>query len=310
MDNRPYIFEAPYALSVSTLLTILLCIFLASSCKSSASPKSSAQADSATVNELPLPDVPASLTDPSDRAAYLSLHFWDAMDFCNGLMVRDTAMIEQTFANFLSVLEMTDLDVCREAVESLVARSSANGPAFRLIRSTADHYLADPNSPLRNEDLLILFLEEYLGSPLVEETDSIRYAYLLERASMNRPGTKAPDFNFKYRRLSEILNNISDSSETGGTPASLYGLISGNELNVLVFYDPDCEVCKKTLGDLAKVEGNGDSRVIPVNITDLPDIDDLYDLPASPTIYLLDPDANILAKDFPAGSIAKILSRQ
>lgn len=32
-------------------------------------------------DELPLPAVPAEMTVPADRAGYILLHFWDAMDF-------------------------------------------------------------------------------------------------------------------------------------------------------------------------------------------------------------------------------------
>ena len=35
-----------------------------------------------------LPDVPAALTEPAERADYLALHYWDRFDFADTTLVR------------------------------------------------------------------------------------------------------------------------------------------------------------------------------------------------------------------------------
>lgn len=49
--------------------------------------------------ELPLPQVPEELTSPTDRAAYIAEHFWDAMDWRDSTLLRDKAFMEQSFAS-------------------------------------------------------------------------------------------------------------------------------------------------------------------------------------------------------------------
>ena len=58
-------------------LTFFACLFCAgiASC-------SYAQQQKKT-KEFRLPDVPVTLTAPEDRAAYLSLHYWDHFDFAD-----------------------------------------------------------------------------------------------------------------------------------------------------------------------------------------------------------------------------------
>ena len=57
--------------------------------------------------QLPLPAVPEELRSPEERAAFVSSHFWDALDFSRDSRSLDTAFIEQNFANYLAVLSGT-----------------------------------------------------------------------------------------------------------------------------------------------------------------------------------------------------------
>ena len=53
--------------------------------------------------QLPLPVVPAMLTQPVDRVIYIIDHFWDGLDFADTTMSRDTRLIEQSFADYTSL---------------------------------------------------------------------------------------------------------------------------------------------------------------------------------------------------------------
>lgn len=58
----------------------------------------------------------------------------------------------------------------------------------------------DPNSPMRNEEHYILFLEALLSLPGLPEAERIRPAYRLETTRKNRPGTIAADFAYTDHR--------------------------------------------------------------------------------------------------------------
>lgn len=54
--------------------------------------------------EFRLPDVPVTLTAPEDRAAYLSLHYWDHFDFADTSLISRPEITEQAFVDFLGIL--------------------------------------------------------------------------------------------------------------------------------------------------------------------------------------------------------------
>lgn len=58
--------------------------------------------------EFRLPDVPVTLTAPEDRAAYLSLHYWDHFDFADTSLISRPEITEQAFVDFLGILPYTD----------------------------------------------------------------------------------------------------------------------------------------------------------------------------------------------------------
>lgn len=263
-----------------------------------------------------LPEVPASLTSPEDRAAYLSLHYWDNFDFADTTLIARPEITEQAFVDFISILPYTSK--AQTAVDSLFSRASCGKEMLWHFISLADKYLYEPNSPMHNEDLHILVLRALVDNPRLEEIDKERPRHLLELALKNRPGDVAADFTVvcrdgKHRQLSGIKA----------------------ECLLLYFNDPDCEDCRRvkeqlaasaTVNSLLKagrlgllsvcVEGKSSAWV---NAT-FPDlwidsydegqhltIDDVYDLKAMPTLYLLDAGKRVILKDAAPGQIEKWL---
>ncbi|WP_290389828.1 DUF5106 domain-containing protein, partial [uncultured Duncaniella sp.] len=133
-----------------------------------------------------MPDVPDSLQSVEERAAYVVAHYWDAMDFTDRALSLDTAFIEQNFANFAAILPMSPPDDADRAVATLVSRAGADPEAFSLIASTAEKYLDDPNSPMRDEDMYILFLDRMAVDDLLGEAGRLQAAHRLAVASRNR----------------------------------------------------------------------------------------------------------------------------
>ena len=113
---------------------------------------SSADTLQGSPRELPLPEVPALLTAPEERAAYVLEHFWDGMDFRDTLRSRDRLFMEQCFVNFLSLFPHALPQSLPSPVGRLLQRAAVDSVAFRLVNSLAEHYLDDPNSHMRNEE--------------------------------------------------------------------------------------------------------------------------------------------------------------
>lgn len=276
-----------------------------------------AAADTAAMTELPLPVVPDSLQTVEARAAYVVSRFWDGMDF-GGPQAVDTAFVEQNFANFISVLPLAPTECAQAAIDALMRRAAARPAALELLMTTADDYLDDPNSPMRNEEVYILFLKSWVGADYLSDEQRIRPAARLDDAMMNRPGTAAADFDMELRG--------------GGGRTSLSRLVAAARNTLLIFYDPDCHNCHIIMTELAgiplpegwqiaAVDSETDRSRWEATAGALPEqwivafpagataVSDVYALPATPVFYVIDSRGTVVLKD-PSPATVKALLQQ
>lgn len=271
---------------------------------------SSASSGIAPEAELPLPSVPDTLTTPESRAEYVACHFWDGLDFSNTALSLDSAFMEQNFANFISLFPIIGPDVITSASEHLFGKAAPNAQAQSLLVYIAEKYLYDPNSPMRDERAFVWLAEGAMKAPALAAADRERMELLCEAARKNAVGAVAADFAF--------------TAEDGS--GTLHRFCNGGKRTVLIFYDPGCETCiqaKKQLESdpvMTQLLGSGRLRVLAVypdgdgelwrgSLSSFPagwtpalergviDSEDLYELPAMPTIYLLDSEARVILKD-------------
>jgi len=300
---------------ISTIV-LIACLLTAAGCGKK--PVAADASDSAdpVMTELPLPAVPGSLQSVEARAAYVVAHFWDAMDF-GSPQACDTAFVEQSFANYISLLPLAPPDSAQAAVDALMRRAAAYPAALELLMTTADDYLYHPNSPMRNEEVYILFLKALTcGDYLSAEQRIIPEARLAD-AMKNRPGSVAADFRADLR---------------GGGRSTLGRIAANAEMTLLIFYDPDCHNCHVILNELAEiplpqgwqiaaVDSEPDRSRWEATCGDLPahwtvmfpasaDLSELYTLPASPTFYVLDRGARVVLKDPSPETVGAMLQQR
>ncbi len=255
-----------------------------------------------------LPELPDTLRRPEDRATYLSLHYWDHFDFTDTTLMALPEVTEQAFVDFLTILPLTDQAAA--AVDTLFRRAAVEREMLYHFISLGDKYLYDPNSPMRDETLYILELRALVESPCLEEVDKIRPRNLLKMALRNRPGEEATDFAF--------IDRAGRSRHLSGIKADYL---------LLYFNNPGCGDCQRVKEQLAtspavtallasgrlkilalSVEGRSpewEEATFPAQWIDgydegkrLTD-QQLYDLRAVPTLYLLDARKRVLLKDAP-----------
>lgn len=306
-----------YMLAFSCLLCLT---FVSCSAQSRKDTKENKEATTGKqTKEFRLPDVPDTLKDPESRAAYLTLHYWDHFDFTDTAMIALSNVTEQAFVDFVSVLPYSPQAAA--AVDTLYRRASADRDMLYHFITLSDKYLYEPNSPMHNEELHILVLRALVDSPHLEEADKMRPRHLLEMALKNRPGDKAADFtvtcrNGKRLKLSQIK--------------SPYLLV--------YFNDPDCRDCRlvkeritssQAIGGMMSagklkilsvcVEGKTavwEQSSFPANWIDGYDAgqyltqEQVYDLKAMPTLYLLDADKKVILKDAPIEQIVAWIENQ
>ena len=246
---------------------------------------------------LPIPQVPDSITNPSEKIDYMMLHFWDEMDFNDASQISDTLLIEQTFSNFAYLLPNTSgTEAMDAAMAALVKRASVSPEAVSRVSEVAEKYLYDVESPLQSETLFGIFLEQLIKS---RPNDADRYRFLLDEVKQNEVGSIAPDFRIASTSLSDA--------------------VSGHAYTILMFYEHDCADCQMTIkmmnadSNLAGLVNEGAINVVAIDLNTANDgylplpagwigaqtsaPEDMYVMRRSPSIYLLDSDRRIVLKD-------------
>ena len=209
---------------------------------------------------------------------------------------------EKQFAHFLLGLEHQTPTQQAEQIGALLAKVEQNNATARFL-TLAEKYLYDPNSPYRSDEKYLLFLQYAATHQLADYTTNPRYQKHYTMVQKNRVSMPAADFSFTTQV---------------GKKGHLYGVQSPYIL--LFFHDPNCEECQYMKQQLesqhAHLAQEG-VQVVAVYIDDeveawqkahypsawvsvyAPEIDqqDLYDIKALPTLYLLDVQKRVVVKD-------------
>lgn len=239
------------------------------------------------------------------------LHFWDKFDMNDSTQVKNPDKGEQQLADFLGLLSKTPDSATRDkAVDLMLDKAKSNRTSFDHFVKLYERYLYDGNSPMRNDILYESVLRYMIKTDLLSDLEKEAYRPVYKLVLRNKVGQPAEDFSYELangskQKLSEVKAKFT----------------------LLIFYDPDCSHCKETIlqlrdtpqlvqafselqlqivaidpwGDRSKWKNymsemsekwiNGfdsDSKILSFN---------LYDLKASPTIYLLDENKKVLLKD-------------
>jgi hypothetical protein len=136
---------------------------------------------------------PAMLVNTEDRAGYMVIHFWDHFDFRDTMYCHAPEITEQAFSDFINLFSYTSYEKVRQGIQKLLDSAEVDVVMYNYFLHKAEQYLYDPNSPMRNDEYFIPFLEQLVTSAKVVDVDKIRPRQQLEIAKRNRPGAKAED---------------------------------------------------------------------------------------------------------------------
>lgn len=270
--------------------------------------------------EFQLPEIPVSMTDVDQRTVYLVSHYWDRFDFKDTLYIGNAEVTEQAFVNYLDLLNRVDASIADSSLRDLLDRAAVDTAMYSYLTKLSDRYLYDPNSPMRNEERYIPVLENRIASDCLTEVQKVRLRYRLALAKKNRPGMVATDFIYtlasgKTGRLHEIetpytilyVNNpgckaCSEITDQIGSSTMIDQLLQNKQLAILALYpDEELEEWRKHAADIPKTWINAYDRGGVISR------ENLYDLKAIPTLYLLDREKRVLLKDATFNEISNYL---
>ena len=258
---------------------------------------------------FPYPAIPDTLRNVEQRAGYLSEHYWDNYNFDDTLLLKSKEVTEQGFVNFIDILNRFTLDnaskgvahkdiaqkgiarkdITQQGIACFTRKAFSNAAAKERFENLIEHYFEDQLSPVRNDRVYLIFLEEMKNSPCFDETEKERIAFKIKTTNKNLPGDIAINFKFKDENGKE--HQLSDYKD---------------QKVILYFYDPDCENCHDVSAWLKQ-------QTIPADIKVLKMIADnhisyIYSLKNMPTIFLLDKENKVILKDCTAQELIENIS--
>ena len=258
---------------------------------------------------------------------YLSEHFWDTfLRNAEGCADSDSTTlgnvpreeVEQAVANYIALLLSQPLAKAQTNAASFakaltgLEQADTSGTVFEQLSALFERYIYDPNSPVRDEDIYAGYAGEmalFLDLPVAKRASYLEDARL---SSLNVRGSKATDFSFCDNR---------------GRSYTLYGITA--ERTILFFSNPGCTACKEIIETIKTVPGLDEDissgRIAVLNIYIDEDIagwldympiypeswyngydydhmirgNELYNVRAIPSLYLLDENKTVLLKDVP-----------
>lgn len=264
------------------------------------------------------PQPPMVLTSKEDLMNYLAERYWAGLNYADDAWLTDTVHLKQVFVDWLPLLALLPPADQQKAAATIITYGNGYPMMQKRMGELAEFYLHDANSPYRNEELYIPILKALIGVSQIADIEKERYRYQLQKALMNRPGTKAADITLLTRecqtlRLADIdkdyvmlyfFNPDCNACRTVSayiTNSAIFKSLSdkGKMRIVAIYPDDDLSAWKKHIDHLAKwwlVTRYGEA-------TDR----DAYDLPAIPNLYLLDKDKKVILKDATVEQIEKWL---
>ena len=256
--------------------------------------------------------------------------FWDDYDFNNVALIHQPNITEQKFANFCIARSSMQEPERNRQVDTLLTRSlRGSRDMFANFMTLAEKYLYDPNSPYRDGELYLPFLEWTIHSKKIEDIWKERPKYQLKLVLENRVGTQAHDFHY-------ITNGSASTKGKGtATKGTLYSIKS--EYTLIYFNNPECHDCSRVHGYLVASKvfttmlQNGGLKLLAL----YPDEDlgswtrhkdeypstwiaaryakkadrEYYHLPAIPSLYLLDKNKKVLLKDATVEAVEEYLRK-
>lgn len=263
-----------------------------------------------------LPAVPVMLQSAEDRLNFVVQHYWDNFDFKDTAYIHAPDVTEQALVDYMDLLARVPSALSDSCLTRTMNAAGQEGKMLTYFAETLRRYLFDPNSPIRNEEMYEPIGRFLATSSMVDEAVRSRARHDLKLIGMNRVGTVAADFVYTL---------------PSGMQKRMHGINSPYTL--LLFYNPDCHGCAETLAAMksSSILNNPavmkqvkilafypdeDREVWQNHQSEIPATwinsydkeltvltEELYDLKAMPTLYLLDKEKKVVLKDVPVGAV-------
>ena len=317
-----------------SILIILAAVALAAGCGPRSGRSTDPAAKAADMRDFPTVKTPDVYSENKDRQRFLAEHFWDRFFSEREGMVCDsftvygvpTPVLEEAFSGYVAVLQSIDIATAKEDIGAFfdriesAQREDIGSNVYEVFGLLMDRYLYDPNSPFRNEDLYLPYVEKLSKSKLTSPDMAPAFANEARLCALNPIGSPAADFRF---------------TDSNGVTRRLHDVNALHTL--LLFSNPGCTACEdlvnsiKSIRNIDRKISMGRLAIVNVYIDDdlnawrqhLPGFprnwyngydtdhvirrDLIYNIRGIPSLYILDKDKRVVMKDAPEENVLRFL---
>lgn len=173
---------------------------------------------------FPLPDVPESLTDFTDRTDYVVEHYWDRAQLSKKFS-NNKAMLS-TFTNYLDLLPHATRKVTLRSIGSMMDQLKKNPTGMELIVDRAIADLYGDSALYISDEVLMRFLKPAVANKKISREKRQEYQKLLVRITSSMQNGHAP--------MVDVVN-------ADGTAGNLSDYIDNDTtaIKILYLFDPD-----------------------------------------------------------------------
>lgn len=278
---------------------------------------STVAAQQQTDTYFPYPIVPDSISTLQARTDYLLEHFWDFCDFKRAFSSRQK--MAGAFKDYLSFMPHASARQAHRSVARLLKSLEKQPDDLLFFARKAEEYIHSDTADIYSDELYLPFAVAVSSNKRIDKAVRDQFAHQARILSGSQVGMPAPAFNYTDR---------------SGVP-SVFAPDSTAEVTILFFNAPDCMDCTIARSRLnADIRASnfikdGVMRVVAITpgeadenwkqmaesypeswiVGAAPDVDEIYDIPNTPTFYVIDDAHKIALKRIDINTLLNLISR-
>lgn len=249
------------------------------------------------------PSPPEEMENLGERSDYVMDHFWDSLNVKNKGTVDQNAL-NHAFETYATAMQWADVSKVFDSTDALLKRIEKNPVLMLQMARAAEEVLYGPRASMWIDDVYLRYAKAVVKNKKVDRSRKLRFERQIRSLETSAVGQKAPEFDFTKR---------------DGRPAHYFPMSTPT---VLYFGDPDCFDCRmgklkmETDLEFADLVKEGKLNVVYIipdaeegwadKVSDYnpkwavgtaSDIDEIFDLRLTPSIYLIDKEGKVIAKN-------------
>ncbi len=264
---------------------------------------------------FPYPQVPDNLGTLEARTTFLVSHFWERCDIKSALSSRDK--FKKAFSDYVSFMPYADTDTIRESVTALINSVKKSPKDMLTLGQIAEETLYGDSAMMWSDELYLPFAQAVVDTKKISSTDKARFQHHVNILKHSQLGMIIPSLKVYDR------DGKKTTIDTISTP-----------LIILFFNDPECDDCAIAKARLsANIKANqlikdGKLTVISIYPGDAdnewkdaaksypaqwiavaaPDADSYFDMRMTPSLYILNRERRIIAKNMDINGVITSVS--